>query len=117
MRGFIDLVFEYAGRFYVVDWKSNILGPVIADYAPACLRQAMEGHFYVLQSRLYAVALHQYLTLRLPHYRYEKHFGGIYYLFIRGMNPAYGPGFGIYADRPERRFMDRFARFLIGGKQ
>jgi exodeoxyribonuclease V beta subunit len=113
MHGFIDLVFQYEGRFYLVDWKSNILGPGIADYTFAALRKAMEAHFYVLQSRLYGVALHQYLTLRLPDYQYESHFGGIYYLFIRGMDPAWGPAYGVHADRPDRRFMERLIRLLI----
>ena len=113
MHGFIDLVFQYEGRFYLVDWKSNILGPGIADYVPAALRKAMEAHFYVLQSRLYAVAFHHYLTLRLPDYQYETHFGGIYYLFIRGMDPAWGPAYGVHADRPDRRFVERLSRLLI----
>jgi exodeoxyribonuclease V beta subunit len=113
MHGFIDLVFQHGGRFYLVDWKSNILGPGIADYGPDALRKAMETHFYVLQSRLYAVALAQYLALRLPDYQYETHFGGIYYLFIRGMDPAWGPEYGVHAERPDRRFMERLGGLLI----
>ncbi|MFH1081519.1 MAG: exodeoxyribonuclease V subunit beta [Pseudomonadota bacterium] len=113
MHGFIDLVFEHEGRYYLADWKSNILGPDIADYTPASLSKAMEAHFYVLQSRLYAVALHQYLALRLPDYRYDTHFGGVYYLFVRGMDPAYGPEYGVHAERPDRRLMERLRRLLI----
>jgi exodeoxyribonuclease V beta subunit len=113
MHGFIDLVFEREGRFYLADWKSNILGPGIADYAPASLKKAMAAHFYVLQSRLYAVALHQYLALRLPDYQYDTHFGGVFYLFVRGMNPANGPEFGVHAERPDRRFMEKLSRLLI----
>ena len=116
MRGFIDLVFQHEGRFYLVDWKSNILGSGIADYAPAQLRKAMHEHFYVLQSRLYVVALHQYLLLRLPDYEYDRHFGGIYYLFIRGMDPAWGSAYGVHADRPDRRFVERLSRWLIAGE-
>jgi exodeoxyribonuclease V beta subunit len=113
MHGFIDLVFEHKGRFYLADWKSNILGPGIADYASASLRKAMEAHFYVLQSRLYAVALHQYLDLRLPDYQYDTHFGGVYYLFVRGVDPACGPEYGVHAELPDRRFMERLSRLLI----
>jgi exodeoxyribonuclease V beta subunit len=113
MRGFIDLVFQHEERFYLVDWKSNVLGSGIADYAPAHLRKAMDEHFYVLQSRLYVVALHQYLLLRRPGYQYDKHFGGIYYLFIRGMDPAWGPAYGIHADRPDRPFVEKFSRRLL----
>ncbi|MCX5856581.1 MAG: exodeoxyribonuclease V subunit beta [Deltaproteobacteria bacterium] len=113
MHGFIDLVFQHEGRFYLVDWKSNLLGPGIADYAPTSLRKAMTEHFYVLQSRLYAVALHQYLTLRLPDYQYENHFGGIYYLFIRGMDPACGPAYGVYGDRPAATLINTLSSVLI----
>jgi exodeoxyribonuclease V beta subunit len=113
MHGFIDLVFAHEGRFYLADWKSNILGYDIADYAPASLRKAMETHFYVLQSRLYAVALHQYLALRLPDYAYDTHFGGVYYLFVRGMDPACGFEYGVHAERPDRHFMERLSRSLI----
>jgi exodeoxyribonuclease V beta subunit len=113
MHGFIDLVFKHEGRFYLLDWKSNILGPGIADYGPDALKKAMAAHFYVLQSRLYAVALDQYLALRLPDYQYETHFGGIYYLFIRGMDPAWGPAYGVYEERPDRHFMERLSRLLI----
>jgi exodeoxyribonuclease V beta subunit len=113
MHGFIDLVFAYEGRYYLADWKSNILGPGIADYAPAALKKAMAAYGYTLQSRLYAVALHQYLRLRIKDYRYDRHFGGIYYLFVRGMDPAYGPACGIHAERPDRHFMDRLCRLLI----
>ncbi len=113
MHGFIDLVFEHEGRFYLADWKSNILGYDIADYAGASLRKAMETHFYILQSRLYAVALHQYLALRLPDYAYDTHFGGVYYLFVRGMDPACGFEYGVHVERPERSFIERLSRLLI----
>jgi exodeoxyribonuclease V beta subunit len=116
MHGFIDLVFAYGGRYYLADWKSNNLGPGIADYAPAALKKAMAAYGYTLQSRLYAVALHQYLRLRLKDYRYDRHFGGIYYLFIRGMDPAYGPACGIHVERPDRHFMDGLCRLLIAGE-
>jgi exodeoxyribonuclease V beta subunit len=42
---------------------------------------------YVLQSLLYTVALHRHLRLRLgaSRYAYEQNFGGVLYLFVRGM--------------------------------
>lgn len=113
MHGYIDLVFEYEGRYYLADWKSNLLGPDISDYAHASLQRVMDTHFYILQSRLYALALHRYLALRLTDYQYDRHFGGVYYLFIRGMDPARGPGYGIYAERPDRMLMERLNRLLI----
>ena len=100
LRGFIDLVVEHAGRWYVVDYKSNWLGPAPGDYAPAALAEAMRAGGYTLQSLIYLVALHRYLAVRLPGYDYEHHFGGAFYLFVRGIDPAAGTRRGVYFDRP-----------------
>ncbi len=100
MRGFMDLVFQWQERFYLVDWKSNHLGNRIRDYAGASVTRSMEENSYVLQYHIYILALDQYLRHRLPGYRYEKHFGGVFYLFLRGIDPDMGPGYGIYRDLP-----------------
>ena len=100
LRGFIDLVFEHEGRWYVVDWKSNFLGAVASAYSPARLDVAMEMHHYFLQYHLYAVALHRHLRARMAGYEPAKHFGGVYYLFLRGMSPRHPAGTGIFHDRP-----------------
>ncbi len=86
LKGFIDLVFEHQGKYYVLDWKSNYLGDQVADYHGAALQQAMADHRYDLQYQIYALALHRFLRSRLPHYDYEQHFGGVYYLFLRGVD-------------------------------
>jgi exodeoxyribonuclease V beta subunit len=101
LRGFIDLVFEHAGRFYVVDYKSNHLGPHPEDYREERLQAPMSEHHYFLQYHLYSVAVHRHLSQRLPGYDYERHFGGVYYLFLRGMDPARGPATGVFFDRPD----------------
>ena len=100
LRGFVDLVFEQEGRWYVVDWKSNFLGETVADYHPARLRQVMEDHHYTLQLHLYSLALHRHLAARLPGYDYERHFGGAYYIFLRGVSPEHPEGSGIFHERP-----------------
>jgi len=100
MKGFIDLVFEWGGRYYLLDWKSNYLGPGVEDYAQEALHKVMESSFYVLQYHLYAVALHRYLDWRVPGYSYDRHFGGVFYIFLRGVDPARGPQFGVYRDKP-----------------
>ena len=99
LRGFIDLVFEHAGRFYVLDWKSNHLGDTPADYGPPSLARAMDRQGYHLQYLLYCVALHRTLAQRLPDYDFEAHFGGVLYLFVRGVRPHW-PGCGVFAHRP-----------------
>jgi exodeoxyribonuclease V beta subunit len=95
LKGFIDLVFEHGGRFYIVDWKSNWLGPDRAAYTLENMRGEMTRHHYVLQSHLYVIALHRFLALRKPRYRYAEHFGGVFYLFLRGIDPS-APEFGVF---------------------
>ena len=91
LKGFIDLVFQYDGRFYLVDWKSNHLGNRIEDYGPDTLGEVMWNEWYVLQYHIYVLALHRYLRLRVPDYDYDRHFGGVFYIFLRG--PGRNAGF------------------------
>ncbi|WP_137938467.1 exodeoxyribonuclease V subunit beta [Chitinivorax sp. B] len=98
MKGFMDLVFEHEGRYYILDWKSNWLGPRLADYTANNLIQGMAQHHYYLQYLIYTVALHRFLTQRLTQYSYEHHFGGVYYLFLRGVTPD--GRLGVFHDRP-----------------
>ena len=100
LRGFVDLVIEHEGRWYVVDYKSNWLGPTPDDYAPPAPEAAMRERGYTLQYLIYLVALHRYLALRLPDYDPERHIGGAFYLFVRGIDPAAGMTRGVYGDRP-----------------
>jgi len=100
MKGFMDLTFRYEGRYYLVDWKSNVLGKKVEDYGPEGLAMGMEEGLYTLQYLIYTLALDQYLKLRLPGYDYDKHFGGVFYIFIRGVDPAKGPEYGVYRARP-----------------
>ncbi|WP_421241819.1 exodeoxyribonuclease V subunit beta [Aeromonas enteropelogenes] len=97
LKGFIDLVFEWQGRWYLLDYKSNHLGMSPTDYSRPALEQAMVEHRYDLQYQLYSLALHRLLALRLPGYDFDQHFGGVFYLFLRGM-----PQGGIFHTRPSR---------------
>ena len=112
MKGFIDLVFEREGRFYLADWKSNFLGPNLEAYGSAALRDAMKRELYVLQYHLYAVALDRYLAFRIPGYQYKTHFGGVYYLFLRGINPQQGSEYGVFRDRPSEALIRELSRCL-----
>lgn len=87
LNGAIDLIFRHAGRYYLLDWKSNHLGYLAKDYTLPRLRDEMRDHAYSLQSLVYTLALHRFLRSRLPDYDYERDFGGSYYLFIRGVRP------------------------------
>ena len=101
LKGFIDLTFEYQGQYYIADYKSNHLGDNINAYHQSALQSAITDHRYDLQYILYSLALHRYLSLRLPSYDYDSHIGGCYYLFLRGMSAQY-PGYGIYYDKPPK---------------
>lgn len=110
LKGFIDLVFEWQGRWYLLDYKSNHLGMSPADYSRPALERAMAEHRYDLQYQLYSLALHRLLTLRLPGYDFEQHFGGVFYLFLRGM-----PQGGIFHTRPSRELVLGLDRLFSEG--
>jgi exodeoxyribonuclease V beta subunit len=112
MKGYIDMIFEYQGRYYLVDYKSNFLGTQMHAYHHSQLKNEMIQAGYVLQYHIYAIALHRYLAIRVPNYRYEAHFGGIYYLFLRGIRPVWGPLYGIYRDLPSKRLIERLSNYF-----
>jgi exodeoxyribonuclease V beta subunit len=117
LRGFIDLVFEHGGRYYVVDYKSNHLGKTPSSYVPAALHHPMAEHHYYLQYHLYLVALHRYLKARLADYSYKRHMGGAYYLFLRGMSRERGPRTGIFHDLPEEKAIEALSKALDGARK
>ncbi len=101
LHGFIDLTARHDGRWYVIDYKSNWLGPDLASYSKEAIAESMRHHGYHLQYLLYLTALHRLLALRLSDYDYDRHVGGAFYLFLRGMRPN-APGSGVFHDRPSR---------------
>ncbi|MEO6030330.1 MAG: PD-(D/E)XK nuclease family protein, partial [Burkholderiaceae bacterium] len=89
LMGFADLVFEHGGRYWVLDYKSNVLGARDADYTQAAMEGAMLEHRYDVQAALYLLALHRLLRLRLgAAYAPTRHLGGAVYFFLRGVHSA-----------------------------
>lgn len=115
MKGFIDLVFRFAGRYYIVDYKSNYLGPDHHHYGHQALADCMDSHQYHLQALIYTLALHRFLGARLPGYHYDDQFGGVYYLFLRAMHPDFPAGTGISFSRPKQRLVAAFDACCRGG--
>ena len=113
LKGFVDLVFEHDGRWYVVDYKTNHLGDRFEHYARPGLVQAMVEHHYVLQYHLYAVAVLRHLSRRVAGFDPRRDFGGVFYLFLRGMSPEQGPRTGVYFDRPPLARLQALDRALI----
>lgn len=119
IKGFIDMIVEHDGRFWIVDWKSNHLGNTPDAYGPRALDVAMADHAYHLQALLYTVALHRYLRGRLPDYDYDTHMAGYLYLFVRGVRPDWRSGgepAGVHARRPARELVDALDRMMEGGR-
>lgn len=112
LQGFIDLVFMHKDRFYILDWKSNHLGMKASDYNQDTMHESMCRSAYILQYHLYTLALNRLLKLRLPGYSYEKHFGGVIYLYLRGISDDSATN-GIYFDRPEPEFIRRAGEVML----
>ncbi|MGF1688891.1 exodeoxyribonuclease V subunit beta [Photobacterium japonica] len=112
LKGFIDLVFEHEGKYYVLDWKSNHLGDDASAYHGDALVEAMRDHRYDLQYQIYALALQRFLRSRIPDYDYDRHFGGVYYLFLRGIEA--GRDSGIFAARPSAALLADLDRLIDG---
>ncbi|MBK4785595.1 MAG: exodeoxyribonuclease V subunit beta [Pantoea sp. Pent] len=113
LKGFIDLVFRWQGKYYLLDYKSNWLGESHQAYTPQAMAQAMIDHRYDLQYQLYTLALHRYLQHRLTDYDYEQHFGGVFYLFLRGMDGS-SPDNGVFHTRPTSDYVSQLDSLFRG---
>ncbi len=103
MTGKIDLVYSNAGRYYLLDYKSNRL----PAYDAASIARAMDDSEYALQALIYTLALHRWLRFRLGDgYDYGRDFGGVRYLFCRGLDAGSSPSTGVYAQQPPRALVD-----------
>ncbi len=109
MNGKIDLIYQYAGQFYVCDYKSNRLPAYDVEHC----QQAMRDSEYDFQALIYTLALHRWCKFRLQaNYSYEKQMGGIRYLFCRGLNADNHNGEGIVAMRFEHAFIEKLETLL-----
>jgi exodeoxyribonuclease V beta subunit len=113
MKGFIDLIFEHDGKFYLVDWKSNYLGPTFESYKDDSLVKSMHEHLYTLQYHLYTLALYQYLRQHKPDFNYSSDFGGVFYIFLRGAGDPQNPANGVYQGYPSFEMIERMGLALI----
>jgi len=113
LKGFIDLVAVHQGRYYVVDWKSNYLGPSQRDYDRTALRGAILEKRYDMQYALYLLALHRHLKQRLPDYSYQRDMGGAVYVFLRGIE--HPETAGVHFDRPSQGWMEDMDALLADG--
>ncbi|MEM1282989.1 MAG: UvrD-helicase domain-containing protein, partial [Chlamydiota bacterium] len=90
LKGIIDLVFKVNDHYYIIDWKSNWLGPELSHYNDERVKASVTDHQYFLQASLYEEALRRYLQL-IETAPFEKVFGGTYYIYLRGITPKGDP--------------------------
>ncbi|USE39051.1 exodeoxyribonuclease V subunit beta [Endozoicomonas sp. SCSIO W0465] len=114
LKGFIDLTFEYQGRWYVLDYKSNWLGNNIIDYSRETMEKVMIEHRYDLQYQLYSLALHRLLRQRVPDYDYDQHVGGVIYLFLRGVQMDDPEQHGVFSHRPSFELINGLDQLFRG---
>jgi exodeoxyribonuclease V beta subunit len=116
MNGKIDLFFEHGGKYWIIDWKTNWLGRQYSAYNHEALTADMIAKTYLMQASIYALAVDKYLKFRLPDYDYGHHFGGVFYLYVRGMD-GLTPGHGVFKMRPEYDFIRELSEIFPGGGQ
>jgi len=113
LKGFIDLVFRYEGKYYLLDWKSNFLGGDPESYNQTSVSNTMLEDNYIFQYCLYTLALHLFLKSRIIDYDYNTYFGGVYYLFIRGIGQVPESEHGIYFDLPDEKLIAAMEKTMI----
>ena len=104
MTGFVDLLFEHNGKYYILDWKSNHLGNSLENYDSESIKTAMKGSNYNLQYMIYTLAVKRWLESRIPNFDYDTHFGGVIYLFLRGLRQ--GGTTGIFTALPGKQMIE-----------
>ena len=114
LTGFIDLTVRQNGKYYILDYKSNYLSDQTDDYRSDSLKQEIESANYDVQYHIYTVALRKYLRTRIPDFDYDRDFGGVAYLFVRGMRS--GSENGVWSVKPKREIIDRLESYLTSDK-
>ncbi len=114
LRGFIDMVFEHQGRYYLLDWKSNHLGDTPAHYFATGMEQAMVAHGYHLQHVIYAMALRRHLLRTLGAQQAAASYGGAFVVFVRGARPHWLQPDGRAAGVVHKRLDDEVLLALDG---
>ena len=118
MHGFIDLVFEHQGKYFVCDYKSSHLGDQFEHYHQESLLNNIENNYYDLQYLIYCLALHRHLKHALKNYDPNVHFGGIYYFYLRGMtDDKKHHGAGIYYRKITSKELHQLDEIFLGKQE
>ncbi len=114
MNGKIDLFFEHGGKYWIADWKTNWLGRPYSAYNHAALTSDMIAKSYLMQAAIYVLAVDKFLNFRVPDYDYNRHFGGVFYLYVRGMD-GLRRNQGVFKMCPELDFIRELSKIFPGG--
>ena len=114
LKGFIDLSFEYEDKYYIVDYKTNFLQGNNA-YSSDSLNNQMIKLSYDIQGHLYSLAMHKFLAICKHDYSYQEHFGGYFYVFVRGLSTDNKTS-GVHFYRPSEQRM-KTMEVIVNGKQ
>jgi exodeoxyribonuclease V beta subunit len=113
LNGFIDLLVQVNGKFYVIDYKSNHLGNGWAKYDVASIKKSIAEHRYDLQYIIYTVAVQRFLKQKYgKSYDYDKLIGGVSYLYLRGMNGKTCE-YGVYQTHLDKSLIDSIDKLLM----
>lgn len=114
MKGFIDLIFKVGDSYYILDYKSNFLGDSFEDYNSLSLVNEIVHSNYDVQYYIYTTALHRLLSKTVKDYSYEKNFGGVFYLFLKGVKKG-KEGSGVFFDKPDSSVILELNKYFEGG--
>ena len=117
MKGSIDLVANFetniGNQYFLIDYKSNFLGGGFKDYSPSQMFKSIFTSRYDVQILIYSVALHRFLKTIVKDYDYEKDFGGVMYLFLRGLQKGTDSiSTGIYQIKPKFELVERLDKLF-----
>ena len=116
MKGFIDLIFRWKGKYYILDYKSNHLGNSESSYLMDELSPGNESfRLYTSVSPFILSHFFDLLEQKNPLFDYENEFGGIIYLFLRGIHPI-KPTSGVYFDKPKVALLNYLDELMRGFK-
>ena len=111
IKGYIDYVFEHEGKYYWIDWKSDLL----SSYDTATIDEHVQTH-YRLQANLYSLSCTRLIGAQ-DQETFNTRFGGFIYVFLRGITDLGDPSTGIYFRRPSWREIQSFERQLISDER
>ncbi len=118
MNGSLDLVAKFdtetGPMFYMIDYKSNYLGNSFSQYTQQKILKSIFESRYDVQILFYSLALYRFLKTTLPNFSYEKDFGGVMYLYLRGMNSFDTKSPGQFYVKPSEALIDRLDRLFKG---